>query len=73
MLYEVTVTLDVLMAIRFVASVEEMSVRVQFLFITPNKSFMEKSDPLMGVTMQVAGVSRVVSVDVQAALKLAAS
>ena len=43
------------------------------IFITHNKISMEKSDHLMGVTMQEAGVSRVVSVDVKEALKLAAS
>jgi len=50
-----------------------MSDRVQFIFITHNKISMEKSDHLMGITMQEAGVSRVVSVDVKEALKLAAS
>jgi chromosome segregation protein len=53
--------------------VEEMSDRVQFIFITHNKISMEKSDYLMGITMQEAGVSRVVSVDVNEALELAAS
>jgi chromosome segregation protein len=33
---------------------------------------MEKSDHLMGVTMQEAGVSRVVSVDVNQAVEFAA-
>ena len=73
MLDEVDAPLDDLNATRFVAMVEEMSDRVQFIFITHNKISMEKSDHLMGVTMQEAGVSRVVSVDVKEALKLAAS
>ena len=47
-------------ATRFVSMVEEMSDRVQFIFITHNKISMEKSDYLMGITMQEAGVSRVV-------------
>jgi chromosome segregation protein len=51
--------------------VEEMSKTVQFIFITHNKVSMEKSDHLMGVTMQEAGVSRMVSVDVNQALKFA--
>ena len=73
MLDEVDAPLDDINATRFVAMVEEMSDRVQFIFITHNKISMEKSDYLMGVTMQEAGVSRVVSVDVKEALKLAAS
>ena len=73
MLDEVDAPLDDINATRFVAMVEEMSDRVQFIFITHNKISMEKCDHLMGVTMQEAGVSRVVSVDVKEALKLAAS
>ena len=72
MLDEVDAPLDDINATRFVAMVEEMSHRVQFIFITHNKISMEKSDYLMGVTMQEAGVSRVVSVDVKEALQLAA-
>ena len=53
--------------------VEEMSKTVQFIFITHNKVSMERSDYLMGVTMQEAGVSRMVSVDVNKALELAES
>jgi len=73
MLDEVDAPLDDINATRFVAMVEEMSDRVQFIFITHNKISMEKSDHLMGITMQEAGVSRVVSVDVKEALELAAS
>jgi chromosome segregation protein len=73
LLDEVDAPLDDINATRFVAMVEEMSDRVQFIFITHNKISMEKSDHLMGVTMQEAGVSRVVSVDVKEALKFAAS
>jgi chromosome segregation protein len=51
--------------------VEEMSKTVQFIFITHNKVSMEKSDHLMGVTMQEAGVSRMVTVDVNQALEFA--
>jgi chromosome segregation protein len=53
--------------------VEEMSKTVQFIFITHNKVSMERSDHLMGITMQEAGVSRLVSVDVNEALELANS
>jgi len=56
---------------RFIDMVDEMSKNVQFIFITHNKVSMEKSDHLMGVTMQEAGVSRMVSVDVSQALEMA--
>ena len=46
--------------------IKEMSDNVQFLVITHNKITMEMADYLMGVTMQEAGVSRLVSVDVEA-------
>jgi chromosome segregation protein len=73
MLDEVDAPLDDLNTTRFVNMVESMSPEVQFIFITHNKISMEKSDHLMGITMQEAGVSRVVSVDVSEALELAAS
>ena len=52
--------------------VEEMSNQVQFIFVTHNKISMEKSKHLIGVTMQEPGVSRLVTVDIDEALKLAA-
>ena len=73
LLDEVDAPLDDLNTLRFVNMVEEMSNTVQFIFITHNKVSMERSDYLMGVTMQEAGVSRMVSVDVNQALKLAES
>ena len=48
-----------------------MSKTIQFIFITHNKVSMERSDHLMGITMQEAGVSRLVSVDVNQALEMA--
>lgn len=71
MLDEVDAPLDDLNTMRFINMVEEMSKTVQFIFITHNKVSMEKSDYLMGVTMQEAGVSRLVSVDVNQALEFA--
>ena len=73
LLDEVDAPLDDLNTLRFVNMVEEMSKTVQFIFITHNKVSMEKSDHLMGVTMQEAGVSRVVSVDVNQAVEMAQS
>ena len=71
MLDEVDAPLDDLNTMRFINMVEEMSKTVQFIFITHNKVSMERSDHLMGVTMQEAGVSRMVSVDVNQALEFA--
>ena len=73
LLDEVDAPLDYLNTLRFVNMVEEMSNTVQFIFITHNKVSMERSDHLMGVTMQEAGVSRVVSVDVNQAVEMAQS
>ena len=72
LLDEVDAPLDDLNTSRFISMVEEMSKKIQFIFITHNKVSMEKSDHLMGVTMQEAGVSRVVSVDVNQAVEFAA-
>ena len=71
LLDEVDAPLDDINTLRFINMVEEMSKTVQFIFITHNKVSMERSDHLMGVTMQEAGVSRLVSVDVNQALELA--
>ena len=73
LLDEVDAPLDDLNTLRFINMVEEMSKSVQFNFITHNKVSMERSDHLMGVTMQEPGVSRMVSVDVNQALELAES
>ena len=73
LLDEVDAPLDDLNTLRFINMVEEMSKTVQFIFITHNKVSMERSDHLMGVTMQEPGVSRMVSVDVNQALELAES
>jgi chromosome segregation protein len=58
---------------RFCETVREMSQRVQFIFITHNKTTMEMADQLLGVTMHEPGVSRLVAVDVDEAVRMAAS
>ncbi|MCS6947208.1 MAG: AAA family ATPase, partial [Steroidobacteraceae bacterium] len=58
---------------RFCDIVREMAQRVQFIFITHNKTTMELASQLLGVTMSEPGVSRLVSVDVDEAMRLAAS
>jgi len=71
MLDEVDAPLDEANVGRFCDLVKEMSERVQFIFITHNKSTMELSDQLVGVTMREPGVSRMVSVDVEEAAAMA--
>ena len=73
MLDEVDAPLDDLNTMRFIELVEDMSKNVQFVYITHNKISMERSKHLMGVTMQEPGVSRMVAVDVDEAVELAAS
>jgi chromosome segregation protein len=57
---------------RFCDTVKEMSSRVQFIFITHNKTTMELASQLVGVTMNEPGVSRLVAVDVEEAVRMAA-
>jgi chromosome segregation protein len=49
-----------------------MTAETQFLFITHNKIAMEMAAQLIGVTMQEQGVSRIVAVDIDSAVRLAA-
>jgi chromosome segregation protein len=62
LLDEVDAPLDEANVGRFAAKVEEMSEKTQFIVITHNKRTMESAKALYGVTMQEAGVSKVVSV-----------
>ena len=55
---------------RFCDLVKKMSESSQFLFISHNKITMEIANQLLGITMQEPGVSRVVAVDIQEAMKL---
>ena len=71
MLDEVDAPLDEANVGRFCQLVKEMSSRVQFIFITHNKTTMEISEHLTGVTMRESGVSRLVSVDVAEAATMA--
>ena len=72
MLDEVDAPLDDANVGRFANMVKEMSEKVQFIVITHNKITMEIADQLMGVTMHEPGVSRLVTVDVESAIKMAA-
>ncbi len=72
LLDEVDAPLDEHNVGRFCDIVREMSEQVQFIFITHNKTTMELAAQLLGVTMHEAGVSRLVAVDVDEAVRLAA-
>ncbi|EXJ13233.1 Chromosome partition protein smc [Imhoffiella purpurea] len=73
MLDEVDAPLDDANVGRFCEMVRSMSDRVQFIFISHNKVTMEIADHLIGVTMHEPGVSRLVAVDVDEAVRMAAA
>jgi len=70
LLDEVDAPLDEANVGRFCSMVNDMSEKVQFLFVTHNKATMEAASQLCGVTMREPGVSRLVSVDLAEAAKL---
>ncbi len=71
LLDEVDAPLDDANTERYCKLVNEMSRGTQFLFISHNKIAMEMAEQLIGVTMQEQGVSRIVAVDMDAAVTLA--
>ncbi|WP_434929076.1 chromosome segregation protein SMC [Shewanella sp. HL-SH2] len=71
MLDEVDAPLDDANVERFCRLLQEMSQSVQFVYISHNKITMEMADQLIGVTMHEPGVSRIVAVDIEAAVALA--
>ena len=71
MLDEVDAPLDDANVGRFCELVKEMSNQVQFIFISHNTGTIEMANHLMGVTMNEPGVSRIVSVDIDAAVAMA--
>jgi chromosome segregation protein len=71
MLDEVDAPLDDTNTERYCEMVKRMSSVTQFVFISHSKITMERAEQLVGVTMQEQGVSRVVEVDIDAALKMA--
>ena len=70
LLDEVDAPLDDANVGRFCRLVSEMSESVQFIYISHNKVAMEMATHLAGVTMQEAGVSRLVAVDVEQAVAM---
>ena len=72
LLDEVDAPLDENNVGRFCDIVREMSDQVQFIFVTHNRTTMELANQLLGVTMNEPGVSRLVTVDVDEAVRMAA-
>lgn len=73
LLDEVDAPLDEANVERFCQLLKSMSERVQFIFITHNKTTMEIAAQLIGVTMREPGVSRIVAVDLKQAAEMAAA
>jgi chromosome segregation protein len=71
LLDEVDAPLDDANTERYAKLVAKMSTGTQFLFISHNKIAMEMAEQLVGVTMQEQGVSRIVAVDMGAAVAMA--
>ncbi len=70
LLDEVDAPLDDPNTERLCSLIKKMAVETQFLYISHNKITMEMAEQLIGITMQEQGVSRVVAVDIDEAIKL---
>jgi chromosome segregation protein len=70
LLDEVDAPLDDTNTERLCALIKKMSANTQFVFISHNKITMELAQQLIGVTMQEKGVSKVVAVDIEEALRM---
>ena len=71
LLDEVDAALDDMNVLRFTKLVKSMADKTQFIFISHNKVTMEIGTCLIGVTMHEPGVSRLVSVDIEEAMRFA--
>jgi chromosome segregation protein len=72
LLDEVDAPLDDANVMRFCNLVSDMSQNIQFVLVTHNKITMEITQQLIGVTMNEPGVSRLVAVDIDEAVEMAA-
>jgi chromosome segregation protein len=70
LLDEVDAPLDDTNTERLCKLIQKMAQYTQFIFISHNKITMELAQQLVGVTMQERGVSHVVAVDIEEALRL---
>ena len=72
LLDEVDAPLDDANVVRFCELMKEMAERLQLVMVTHNKISMEIAQQLIGVTMNEPGVSRLVTVDLDEAVEMAA-
>ncbi|HEY5993936.1 MAG TPA: chromosome segregation protein SMC [Gallionellaceae bacterium] len=70
LLDEVDAPLDDTNTERLGKLIEKMSQHTQFIFISHNRITMELAKQLVGVTMQERGVSHVVAVDIESAMRM---
>ncbi len=70
LLDEVDAPLDDTNTERLCKLIKKMAINTQFVFISHNKITMELAQQLIGVTMQERGVSKIVSVDIEEALRM---
>ena len=70
LLDEVDAPLDDTNTERLCKLIKRMAMNTQFVFISHNKITMELAQQLIGVTMQERGVSKIVSVDIEEALRM---
>lgn len=68
---EVDAPLDDANVQRFMQLIERFADKTQFILVTHNQQTMEHADRLYGITMQEAGVSKLVSVKFEEALEMA--
>ena len=71
LLDEVDAPLDDTNTERFCNMVKRMAAQTQFLYISHSRITMEMAEQLVGVTMPESGVSRIVEVDIEQAIRLA--
>jgi len=69
LLDEIDAPLDDTNTSRLGAMIRKLSEEIQFIIVTHSKIMMEQGDILYGVTMKEPGVSRLVDVDIKAALE----
>ncbi len=67
---EVDAPLDDTNTERLCKLIQKMAEKTQFVYISHNKITMEMAHQLIGVTMQERGVSKIVSVDIEEAMRL---
>ena len=67
---EVDAPLDDTNTERLCKLIQKMAEKTQFIYISHNKITMEMAHQLIGVTMQERGVSKIVSVDIEEAMRL---